>query len=244
MTEMTRDVVQKWLAGYEQAWRSIGTSGLAALFTSDIRYRPSPWRDPVTGVNTLGTWWEGERDEPDEGFTVGYEVLAVDGSVAVVRVEVDYASEEGNHGEWRNLWLLTFAQDGRVSAFEEWPFTPTSATATITSDVVSGTRPRTHEADANRVRWRRRWRSGRLRRRQPGALRPNCAAAPRLVHQEPVDSRGCQRLGYELVYRGGVQVAAGTACPRSAARRPCPTSTSIPWAGRLLFDPTPWPRHS
>lgn len=75
----------RWLAGYEQAWRSFGTSGLAGLFTTDIQYRPSPWRDPVTGLDTLGAWWEGERDGPDEEFTVGYEVLAVDGSVAVVR---------------------------------------------------------------------------------------------------------------------------------------------------------------
>lgn len=124
MTNVTRDVVQTWLAGYEHAWRSAGTRGLAGLFTADVQYLPSPWRDPVIGLDTLGTWWEGERDGPDEEFAARYEVLAVDGAVAVVRVEVDYAAEEGNHGRWRDLWLLTFTEDGRVSSFEEWPFAP------------------------------------------------------------------------------------------------------------------------
>ena len=121
---MTHDEVRAWLAGYERAWRSPGTDGLAGLFTDDATYSPSPWREPVRGLAALASWWEGERDGPDEEFTAGYRVLAVDGAVAVVRAEVDYASTEGNHGRWRDLWVLEFADDGRVRSFEEWPFAP------------------------------------------------------------------------------------------------------------------------
>jgi hypothetical protein len=34
--------VNRWLAGYESAWRAPGTEGLAALFTGDASYRQSP----------------------------------------------------------------------------------------------------------------------------------------------------------------------------------------------------------
>ena len=48
-------------------------------------------------------------------------MVAVDGNTAVVRVEVAY---EGD-AQWRDLWVLRFAPDGRSAAFEEWPFSPT-----------------------------------------------------------------------------------------------------------------------
>lgn len=47
-------------------------------------------------------------------------IVAVEGSVAVVRAEVAYARGE----IWRDLWVLEFDEDGRCRAFEEWPFAP------------------------------------------------------------------------------------------------------------------------
>jgi hypothetical protein len=49
-------------------------------------------------------------------------VVAVDGAIAVVRVWVNYG--DARNKPWQDLWLLGFAQDGRCSAFEEWPFAP------------------------------------------------------------------------------------------------------------------------
>ncbi|MFC8799271.1 hypothetical protein ACFT2C_16170 [Promicromonospora sp. NPDC057138] len=49
------------------------------------------------------------------------EVVAVDGPTAVVRVSVEYG---GSGSRWRGLWVLTFDEDGRCAAFEEWPFAP------------------------------------------------------------------------------------------------------------------------
>lgn len=48
-------------------------------------------------------------------------VVAVEGSRAVVRVNVEYANPTE---PWRDLWVLEFAEDGRCSTFEEWPFAP------------------------------------------------------------------------------------------------------------------------
>ena len=74
---------------------------------------------------SLAALWEREREGPDEGFTLRHHIVAVDGTTAVVRVEVDYASERS--GRWRDLWVLRFADDGRCAAFEEWPFAPDQA---------------------------------------------------------------------------------------------------------------------
>jgi hypothetical protein len=72
------------------------------------------------GLDRLAAFWDDERDGPEEAFTLSSEVVAVDGEVAVVRVQVDYAGDDIDR--WRDLWVLRFAPDGRCRAFEEWPF--------------------------------------------------------------------------------------------------------------------------
>lgn len=70
----------------------------------------------------ISEMWEAERRGPDEPFAISSEVLAVDGDVAVARVEVRY--EDPVPREYRDLWILHFAEDGRCRSFEEWPFWP------------------------------------------------------------------------------------------------------------------------
>jgi alkylhydroperoxidase/carboxymuconolactone decarboxylase family protein YurZ len=123
MAGMERSAVERWVAGYEQAWRTPGTEPLADLFSADVSYLPSPWAEPIVGLARLGPWWEAERDGPDEPFTMTSEIVSMDGDTAVVRVEVDYQGAAGSR--WRDLWILRFAADGRCVAFEEWPFAPT-----------------------------------------------------------------------------------------------------------------------
>jgi ketosteroid isomerase-like protein len=120
MTE--RDSVHQWLAGYETAWRAKGTAGLAALFTEDASYLQSPYDKAVTGLAAIGRMWEREREGPDEVFTLATEIIAVDGPVAVVRAEVSYGDPPTQ--QYRDLWVIRFAGDGRCEWFEEWPFWP------------------------------------------------------------------------------------------------------------------------
>jgi uncharacterized protein (TIGR02246 family) len=119
---MDREAVQRWVVAYERAWRTAGTGPLAELFTPDVSYLPSPWAAPHEGLDAVAAFWEAERTGPDEEFAMSSDVLAVDAPVAVVRVSVDYGAP--HHARWRDLWVLTFAADGRCSAFEEWPFAP------------------------------------------------------------------------------------------------------------------------
>ncbi|MGH3487350.1 MAG: nuclear transport factor 2 family protein [Actinopolymorphaceae bacterium] len=119
---MDRAAVEGWVAAYERAWRTPGIQPLARLFSPDVSYRPSPWARPIVGLTRLGPWWEAERDGPDEPFTMSSEVVAVDSNTAVVRIEVDYLSDEP--ARWRDLWILRFDADGCCVGFEEWPFAP------------------------------------------------------------------------------------------------------------------------
>ena len=117
---MDRSDVERWIEAYERAWRTPGTEALLELFSPAATYSPSPWARAVEGLADIGRFWEDERTGPDEQFAMTHEVVAVDGSTAVVRVSVDYATDS----RWRDLWVIRFDADGRCSAFEEWPFAP------------------------------------------------------------------------------------------------------------------------
>ena len=113
-------LLRSWIDWYEQAWRTAGTDALVDLFSADIRYWASPWEEPVRGLTALRTFWDAERDGPDETFDMTSEIVAVDGDTGVVRVEVAYA----NDTRWRDLWIVRFDADGKCKHFEEWPIAP------------------------------------------------------------------------------------------------------------------------
>ena len=117
-----RESVGRWLAGYEAAWRAPGTNGLAALFTSDAVYSQAPYEQSLTGLDAIKRMWEEEREAPDEVFTLTAGIVAVDDPAAVVRAEVHYGDPPVQ--EYRDLWVIRFADDGRCTWFEEWPYWP------------------------------------------------------------------------------------------------------------------------
>jgi ketosteroid isomerase-like protein len=117
-----RAMVSRWLAAYEDAWRTPGTESLAGVFTGDATYLQSPYEQPVTGLDAIKRMWEEEREGPDEVFTLATNILAVDGATAVVRAEVCYGGPPRQ--EYRDLWVIRLAGDGRCSWFEEWPYWP------------------------------------------------------------------------------------------------------------------------
>jgi ketosteroid isomerase-like protein len=119
---MDRAEVTDWIAAYERAWRSPGTDALAVLFTADASYSPGPYHDPIVGLPAIARMWDAERDGPDEVFDLSSEVVAVDGDTAVARLEIRYGDPVIQ--EYRDLWVMRFAADGRCASFEEWPFWP------------------------------------------------------------------------------------------------------------------------
>ena len=124
---MDRDEVMRWVAGYERAWRDGDLDAVAELFTEDARYRPSPYDVAEVGHAAIRAFW---LDDEGQTFTVRAQPVAVEGREAVVRLEVRY--DQPVRQEYRDLWVLRFAADGRVEDFEEWaywPGKPYSATA-------------------------------------------------------------------------------------------------------------------
>ena len=115
----SRDDVMRWVAGYEQACRAGDVGAVAGLFTQDARYRRSPYERSEVGPAAIGAFW---RADEGETFTVEAEPVAVEGSNAVVRLQVRYGDPV--YEEYRDLWVLRFAADGRVEDFEEWAYWP------------------------------------------------------------------------------------------------------------------------
>lgn len=119
---MDRDEVMRWVAGYERAWRDGAVDAVAELFTEDAVYRPSPYERGLVGHAAIRDFW---LEDEGETFTVRAEPVAVEGRSAVVRLEVRYDEPVGQ--EYRDLWVLRFAPDGRVEDFEEWAYWPGKA---------------------------------------------------------------------------------------------------------------------
>ncbi len=117
-----REQAENWVAAYERAWRTVGVESLRELFTEDATYRMSPYEEPVERLEAIGELWERERKGPDEPFEMTHEIVAVEGNVAVIKVEVRYG--DPGRAEYRDLWIARFAKDGRCCEFEEWPFWP------------------------------------------------------------------------------------------------------------------------
>lgn len=145
MRGVDRKAVERWVGDYERAWRTPGTDLLTRLFTSGASYLPSPWVAPVEGLEAIARFWDEERESAEEAFTMSGEVVAVDGPVAVVRVFVEYGAAEGR--SWRDLWVLRFAEDGRCSRFEEWPFAPGQDDGHAPSGVPGDARARATSTD-------------------------------------------------------------------------------------------------
>jgi ketosteroid isomerase-like protein len=116
---MDAATVMRWVENYERAWRDGDLDAVAGLFTEDVRYRTSPYEPSLVGLEAVRGIW---LDDEGESFTVEAEPVAVEGQRAVVRVEVRYG--EPVRQEYRDLWVLRFAVDGRVDDFEEWAYWP------------------------------------------------------------------------------------------------------------------------
>ena len=116
---MNRDDVMRWVGGYERAWRNGDLDAVAELFTEDAHYRPSPYEEAEVGHAAIRAFW---LDDEDQTFTAQAQPVAVEGRDAVVRLTVRYGDPVRR--EYRDLWVLHFAADGRVEDFEEWAYWP------------------------------------------------------------------------------------------------------------------------
>lgn len=116
---MDRTSVMEWVARYEASWRTGDVDALPTLFAPDVVYLTGPYADARVGLASVESFW---LDDEGLAFTVDASPVAIDGDTAVVRLEVTYHGPPAQ--QFRDLWILRFDPDGRVDAFEEWPFSP------------------------------------------------------------------------------------------------------------------------
>ena len=126
---MQREDLARWIGDYERAWRTPGTTILEQLFSSDATYLAAPFEPPIRGQVAIASFWEAERQGPDEVFSMAWEPVAVENNVGVARVEVRYGDSTARI--YRDLWIVTLAEDGLCTAFEEWPFFPSQPRAAV-----------------------------------------------------------------------------------------------------------------
>jgi hypothetical protein len=126
---MERSEVDRWLAGYVEAWRTYDPEGIAALFSADARYRYHPYDEWIQGRDAIVGSWLGEgdaegastRDEPDT-WEADYRTIAVDAGVAVATGSTAYSLTPGGPVDrvYDNCFVLAFDADGRCREFTEW----------------------------------------------------------------------------------------------------------------------------
>ena len=119
MTPVDREQVQAWVDAYVHWWRAGDAAGVPVLFTPGVRYLRSPYAQPIEGHDALSVFW---LEDVGATFEVTSEVVAADGATGVARLQVSY--REPDQQEYRDLWVLRFAEDGRVERFEEWAYFP------------------------------------------------------------------------------------------------------------------------
>lgn len=106
-----------WVERYLTAWSSDDPDDVAALFTEDARYLTGPFDEPWTGRDAIVAKWI-EAGDSDVEWSFTWDVIAIDGDLAVIEGETTYLGPPEK--AYRNMWLVRFAGDGRAREFTEW----------------------------------------------------------------------------------------------------------------------------
>jgi ketosteroid isomerase-like protein len=114
--------IDDWLARYRLAWSTDDREQIATLFTDDVRYFTTPYRQPLEGREAVIAYWLGEK-ESGIPWTFVPEVVAREGALHVVRAVTTYPQGGDGHGDpevYHNLWLVTLTHEGRANEFVEY----------------------------------------------------------------------------------------------------------------------------
>jgi hypothetical protein len=109
------EMLRRFVEGYLVAWTSNDPGDVRALFTEDAEYRFEPYSPPRRGHEEIVAGWLEGRDEVGE-WSFEWKSVAFDGSTAVLEGRTEYFGRS----DYRNLWVIEFADDGRATSFTEW----------------------------------------------------------------------------------------------------------------------------
>lgn len=115
-----------WMLRYIRAWETNEPGDIRALFTPDAEYRDGPSTQPWVGHDAIVAGWLGQKDDPGT-WTFDYELVAVDGDVAVVRGWTKYPTATSKSRQYDNLMVIRTDADGRARSFTDWFVVPDAA---------------------------------------------------------------------------------------------------------------------
>jgi len=112
----TQTDIETWIAAYVHAWTTADRDDIAALFTPDAEYHEWPFETHWESRDEIVDGWLGRQQWQEGGWTFDSSVLMITGDTAAVRGTGVYTEL----GTFENLWVVTFADDGRCSVFRMW----------------------------------------------------------------------------------------------------------------------------
>jgi len=118
--DLSTATLERWLAGYEQAWETRDAGRAAELFTADARYQEMPFDAPKIGQSGIRDYWSMvTADQRDIDFRA--EIIAVDGPTGVAHWSATFtAISSGARVELDGMFVLTFDSAGRCTELREW----------------------------------------------------------------------------------------------------------------------------
>ena len=120
MTIGDRAAFEDWVAGYRRAWKTDDPGDIAALFTEDATYSPSPFSESWRGRDAIVDEWI-KRGDSAALPAFEHEIVAADGPVGVITGLTTYhATDTTPETVYGNLWIVHLAPDGRATSFAEW----------------------------------------------------------------------------------------------------------------------------
>jgi hypothetical protein len=112
--------VGAWLGRYVDAWTSNDRGQIEGLFTEDAVYHAEPYHEPILGAKAIADAWLSDPDEPWM-WSADYAPLLVDGNIGVATGTSTYHADDGTvENVFHNIFVLTFAEEGRCSEYREW----------------------------------------------------------------------------------------------------------------------------
>ena len=116
-----RATVSAWLDKYVEAWKSYDPHIIGDLFSEEALYYYDPFQEPISGRSSIVSSWLEDPDLPGS-FSAHYELIAIDGDVAVANGRTTYMEDDSVtiDSEFDNIFILRFDADGRCSEYREW----------------------------------------------------------------------------------------------------------------------------
>lgn len=113
---ITPEQVESWVGGYVHAWETGAEDDIRALFTPDAEWHEWPYETHWIGLDEIVEGWQSRAQWQEGGWSFTWTPLTINGDTFAVEGIGAYVKL----GNFKNLWVVTLAADGRASVFRHW----------------------------------------------------------------------------------------------------------------------------